>query len=385
VSDADLAKTGSLEIFMRYGDDKRTRGGRNVSPVSIALAGIAIYFASGLVLAQNYSSDALNCYQAAARQGQNYPELCRKAADAGDAHAMYLLGISTTNADRRIEWLQRAVGLGHPRAAYALAEVRRRRGETDLADRLDQISARAGYGPARIRIARALRADTSNPENAVTARRILLEEANAGYPFAQFLVAIMMANGEGGAANPDGASNWMFEAATAGLSAAQYRYGLSLVDSDPDAALPWLLKAARQGHVGATYALASVLATNPGNQDRLNRALYWTHLALRGGHPDAPRLLASLRGANTPGNTSNQSGNRPAAAAPVPAVQQPNLIARMQDALSRLGYDPGPVDGMMGARTRTAIRAFERSVDLSETGSPSEEVLQRMLEELGRR
>ena len=41
----------------------------------------------------------------------------------------------------------------------------------------------------------------------------------------------------------------------------------------------------------------------------------------------------------------------------------------MQQRLADLGYDPGPVDGVVGARTRAAIRAFQKDNELPETGT----------------
>ena len=47
-------------------------------------------------------------------------------------------------------------------------------------------------------------------------------------------------------------------------------------------------------------------------------------------------------------------------------------IANLQRALRRLGYDPGPSDGILGARTRAAIRAFQADAGLPVTGQISE-------------
>lgn len=46
-------------------------------------------------------------------------------------------------------------------------------------------------------------------------------------------------------------------------------------------------------------------------------------------------------------------------------------IAELQRRLSRLGYRPGPVDGMMGQRTARAIRAYQAANGLAPTGQPA--------------
>ena len=47
-------------------------------------------------------------------------------------------------------------------------------------------------------------------------------------------------------------------------------------------------------------------------------------------------------------------------------------IVDLQHALRRLGYDPGLADGILGARTSAAIRAFQADVGLPVTGRVSE-------------
>ena len=51
----------------------------------------------------------------------------------------------------------------------------------------------------------------------------------------------------------------------------------------------------------------------------------------------------------------------------VEAASDPAIEA-VQQALVERGYDPGKVDGAMGRRTRGALRTFQRSVGLSDTG-----------------
>lgn len=52
------------------------------------------------------------------------------------------------------------------------------------------------------------------------------------------------------------------------------------------------------------------------------------------------------------------------------------LISSIQELLAELGYNPGPIDGVLGELTITAIKAFEYELDLEElTGKPSETLL----------
>jgi peptidoglycan hydrolase-like protein with peptidoglycan-binding domain len=66
-----------------------------------------------------------------------------------------------------------------------------------------------------------------------------------------------------------------------------------------------------------------------------------------------------------------------ALALPVPVIAQtsteiatPYSISDIQQALNDLGYDAGPVDGVMGRKTRGAIRAYQRQTGLPVTGKP---------------
>ena len=45
-------------------------------------------------------------------------------------------------------------------------------------------------------------------------------------------------------------------------------------------------------------------------------------------------------------------------------------VRRAQERLAAAGFDPGPVDGAMGPRTRAALRAFQEARGLDPTGEP---------------
>jgi len=56
-----------------------------------------------------------------------------------------------------------------------------------------------------------------------------------------------------------------------------------------------------------------------------------------------------------------------------PSGQSPR-VAEMQSNLARLGYDPGPVDGLFGPQTSAAIREYQRDHGLEPDGRLTRDV-----------
>ena len=59
--------------------------------------------------------------------------------------------------------------------------------------------------------------------------------------------------------------------------------------------------------------------------------------------------------------------------------EQEIQIERVQSGLARLGYNPGPADGVLGPKTHRAIRAFEVDHGLRVTGEVSDHLDRRIL------
>jgi putative peptidoglycan binding protein len=55
---------------------------------------------------------------------------------------------------------------------------------------------------------------------------------------------------------------------------------------------------------------------------------------------------------------------------------QPEHIRELQEALAKSGYDPGPIDGIMGPRTKAALRKY-MAVPPPKEPSPSDQVIAR--------
>jgi hypothetical protein len=61
-----------------------------------------------------------------------------------------------------------------------------------------------------------------------------------------------------------------------------------------------------------------------------------------------------------------------------PKAEPGNPIAATQEALRQLGYDPGPADGVVGPKTREAVKKFERDHGMPETGEITPQLIERM-------
>ena len=59
-------------------------------------------------------------------------------------------------------------------------------------------------------------------------------------------------------------------------------------------------------------------------------------------------------------------------------------VRGVQQALKDKGYDPGPVDGVMGARTKDALKSFQTGSNLQATGNINAETAQKLGVQSGR-
>ncbi len=83
----------------------------------------------------------------------------------------------------------------------------------------------------------------------------------------------------------------------------------------------------------------------------------------------APSAVPPTPPAAPPASMATAPSAPPSPALPAEAdMSEPNR-RQVQQALHQLGYDPGPVDGVFGPRTRGAIRRFQRDIGAKPTGS----------------
>jgi peptidoglycan hydrolase-like protein with peptidoglycan-binding domain len=61
-----------------------------------------------------------------------------------------------------------------------------------------------------------------------------------------------------------------------------------------------------------------------------------------------------------------------------PATARDSAVTRAQEALKQAGHDPGPIDGVVGARTTAALRAYQQAQGLRPTGRLDDETLAKL-------
>ena len=173
-----------------------------------------------------------------------------------------------------------------------------------------------------------------------SARTIVEPLANSGDSHAQYLLGRMHARGEG-------------------------------VLQDFVVAHQWLNLSAARGNAEART-----------ERDRIARQMTPSQIA------EAQQLARAWRPTDVPASsaTANASPSSTTSSRPPSPTRGPNtgnLVRDIQTMLSELGYDPGPADGVMGRRTRSAIRTYQLHSDLAINGQPSQGLRKALATDLG--
>ena len=256
------------------------------------------------------------------------------------------------------------------------------------------------------------------PENDRQAAYWFQESARQGNSQSQYHLGIMYANGEGVPEDDPQAVYWFRKSANQGDARAQfnlgvmYEFGEGVPEADRQA-VNWYRRAAEQGHVRAQFGLGLMYADGAGIPRDNVRAYAWFNLAAARGDERvrqlAKRRKATIReemtstqiieaqllsgviadridratGIDYPQSVPSTDPAQPddgriqALGVPRPIVSpSQDTVRESQRYLAALGYDPGPADGLIGKRTRTAVQHFQRHAGLTPTGQITEELLQ---------
>jgi len=244
------------------------------------------------------------------------------------------------------------------------------------------------------------------PRNYAEAIRWYRRAANQGNAQAQFNLGFMHAHGKGLRRDYRAAVRWFRRAAGRGDATAQYNLGHMYrngkgVLRNHGEAVRWYRRAARQGYAIAQANLGVMYENGAGVPRNLVQAHKWYSLAVSRFSASEKRLRSlAIRGRNrvarrmTPSALTRalrmarlwRPGGKTARPAPSPADDKVRRrrVAALQRALARLGYDPGPADGILGPKSRAAIRAFQASAGLPADGRVSKRLADAVIAALQR-
>lgn len=234
------------------------------------MLGLAWYLRAG------EQKDALSWRELAQLLESNAPELVqqsyRKAADAGDAHAQYVLA------------QQYAVG-GAGVAQDAVA-----------AFRWYQLAAEQGHKEAQSALGACYLAGNGVERDLQQALHWLLKAAEQGDPKAQWNLGAVYTSGQDGLKRDlPLAFRWCQKAAAAGFVPAQATLGVMFAKAkDFEQSALWLHKAAAQGDAEAQYNLANAYIKGLGVPADLHQSFAWMVSAAEQGIPQAQSRLGLM-------------------------------------------------------------------------------------------
>ncbi|KZD12853.1 SEL1-like repeat protein [Oceanibaculum pacificum] len=259
--------------------------------------------------------------------------------------------------------------------------------------------------------------DRSVPREPAAFARWVEDRAKQGERMAQHDLAVLFAQGEGRPQDMEKAAYWFREAAVQGVANAQYNLGVLYetgrgVQQDDVRALLWYHSAAEQGHAKAQHNLGSFYAAGRGIPVSYGEARKWLRRSGDQGFAPALRDLARIeeRGLGAPPDIEKaralyaqamvlgdeEAAKRLTALPPVPAgamtvaagaggdslVLSPEAERETIRAVQRFlaaGAADVAADGLMGEKTREAIRDYERKAGLPITGQVGPRLLNHMI------
>src|ERR671918_376441 len=227
------------------------------------------------------------------------------------------------------------------------------------------------------------------PQNYAEAMRWYRMAADQGNANAQWNLSVMYRRGQGVPQDDAEAARWSRRAAERGHASAQSYLGLMYelgrgVKQDHIEAVRWYKMAADQGDGLAQYLVASsyfkgvgvpqdhaqayiyanLAAAGLQGEDRKAAAMLRDHIASQLSPAQRARAREIARNWRPESQPVTQVASPPRALTHEEVLGKSAAVEDVQAKLAALAYDPGPADGVMGPKTRAAIRAFQADFGL---------------------
>ena len=259
--------------------------------------------------------------------------------------------------------LVKAAASGDPAAAFEVA-ARYAGGDhvsKDLAKAADwyERAAEGGVAVAQYRLGSLYERGQGVTKDLTKAVDWYQRAADQGNVNAMHNLAVLMSEGVGGAPDQQKALQWFLAAADYGVRDSQYNLGVIYArglgtPQDLVASYKWFAIAAAQGDGDSAQRRDEVAKLLSGNDLAKARA------AVQAWHVKPP--LADANGVSTPEGGWDSPGGT------LGEADRAALVKKIQTLLAEQGFDPGPADGLAGARTQDAVKAYQRENGIAATG-----------------
>ena len=232
-----------------------------------------------------------------------------------------------------------------------------------------KLSADRGFAPAQYRLANLYEKGTGVPRDIAAAKVLYEQAAAAGNASAMHNLAVLHASGSDGAQDYAKAAEWFGKAADLGVSDSQFNLAILYargngVPQDLEASYKWFALVAKEGDKDAAQKRDEV--ANAMKPDQLERARATVDLW------KAKPLDVDANSANVPDEWVGK-GLKTA------SVDMKKAIRNIQAILNKNGFEAGTPDGVMGAKTVSAIKAFQTSIGQEPTGQVSDKLVNELL------
>jgi localization factor PodJL len=273
------------------------------------------------------------------------PAPLREAAEAGDAKAIFEIG--SRYADGR----------------GVIADM------TKAAQWYEK-SAELGFAPAQYRAGNFYEKGLGVTRDVKKAKALYQLAAAQGNASAMHNLAVLFAMGADGAPDNNSAARWFMQAAELGVRDSQFNLGILAakgvgVPQNFETSYKWFAVAAKSGDSDAAAKRDEIAKTlRPDQLERARAAAdAWKPKAV-----DAEANSVEIPDAWQASDDTTAS------------IDKTKVVEGIQRVLIRNGYDAGGADGVMGAKTKAAIAAFQGDNGMAATGEVDDKLVRTLLD-----
>ena len=232
-----------------------------------------------------------------------------------------------------------------------------------------QMAADKGLAPAQYRLASMYEKGNGVDRDLTKAKQYYQQASDQGNASAMHNLAVLFASGAVGPQDYPTAANWFIKAANFGVSDSQFNLAILYargngVKQDLGESYKWFAIAAKSGDKDAAQKRDDVAKSMKPDQLATAR----TQVDLWKPQPVDPKAN-SVDIPDEWGGKSVHTGS----------IDMKKAIRNIQAILNNNGFDAGPPDGSMGAKTVTALKSFQKSVGLEPDGKVSDQVVKQLL------